>query len=479
LSAAGGPAADRSAWPLLAAERNWGPWRLTIALATAAAATWCYLIGEYAGYYLGFAHAAFALTAGSMIGMALVLVAAGPTCVRFGIDSVASTKPQFGSRGWAIPAVMQFLSIIGWNSVLLIFFAKSVAQLLIVLGLLPQGVGAAQIVPATTLFACLIVFTVLLRGARGLSIVSNILVAHVLIGLWMLYLLISHRWPELISAQPTLAGPDPVWNYTTGVEIGIATLLSWWPYLGAMIRMAPNGRSVALPVLLGMGAPVPLLSLIGVAGILVLHSSDPAEWLRTVGGSGYAIVALVFVAAANFGTAIAGIYASAIGLRNFAAVEKLPWSTLLLITILPVATVGLFIPELFFAKFGAFLAFIGVGFAPLCGIQIVDYYLLRRRRIDVRALFDTRAGAPYAFWHGFNPAALTALGAGCGAYVYLLNPLTYVSHGPYRVLTASLPAAAVAAVVFAVLTRLFVVRAGRGGYDAEGTAGDVRGDAGG
>ena len=91
MSAVNDPAADRSAWPLLAAERNWGPWRLAIALATAAAATWCYLIGEYAGYYLGFAHAAFALTAGSLIGMTLVLVAAGPTCVRFGIDSVAST----------------------------------------------------------------------------------------------------------------------------------------------------------------------------------------------------------------------------------------------------------------------------------------------------------------------------------------------------------------------------------------------------
>jgi NCS1 family nucleobase:cation symporter-1 len=54
-----------------------------------------------------------------------------------------------------------------------------------------------------------------------------------------------------------------------------------------------------------MGAPVPLLSMIGIAGILVLKVSDPAEWLRTVGGPGYGIVALVFVAAANLGTAIA------------------------------------------------------------------------------------------------------------------------------------------------------------------------------
>jgi len=77
---------------------------------------------------------------------------------------------------------------------------------------------------------------------------------------------------------------------------------------------------------------------------------------------------------------------------------------------------------------------------------------------------DQSPGAPYAYWAGFNPAALVALAAGCGVYVYLLNPLSYVSHGPYRLLTASLPAAAAAAITFALVTRFFVARAGRGGY---------------
>jgi NCS1 family nucleobase:cation symporter-1 len=91
--------ADKSAWPLLPSERNWGAWRLAIALGTAAAATWCYVIGEYEGYYLNFRQGAAALTAGCMIGMLLAFLAAGPICGRFGIDSIASTKPQFGARG--------------------------------------------------------------------------------------------------------------------------------------------------------------------------------------------------------------------------------------------------------------------------------------------------------------------------------------------------------------------------------------------
>ena len=45
----------------------------------------------------------------------IVALAAGPICLRFGVDSIASTKPSFGSRGWIIPAAMQQISIIGWN----------------------------------------------------------------------------------------------------------------------------------------------------------------------------------------------------------------------------------------------------------------------------------------------------------------------------------------------------------------------------
>jgi NCS1 family nucleobase:cation symporter-1 len=456
-------APNESGWPLLPGERTWGPWRLTLTLATTSAATWCYLIGESVGGYLGFIRGGLALTAGCMLGMLLVLLAAGPACARFGIDSIASTKPQFGSRGWIVCAALQTVSIIGWNSLLIIFFAKSAVQLCVALGLLAPGTDSATLIPMLTLLACAIIFVALRKGSSGVSLVSNILVAHVAVGLWMLYLLVSRRWPELIGAVPAAAHPDRLWNYTTGVELGIGSTLSWWPYIGAMIRMAPSPRAIVVPVLLGMGAPVPLLSLIGLAGALVLKSSDPSEWLRTVGGPAYAIISLGFVTAANFGTTTAGVYASAIGLRNFAALRERSWTALLLMTLAPVALVGILIPELFFAKFGSFLALIAVAFAPLCGIQMVDYFWLRRRRLDIRAIFTQAPEAPYAFWGGFNPAALVALPAGCATYVALLNPLTYESAALYRYLTASLPALLVAALVYFLLS--LVVRArGRGGY---------------
>jgi len=63
-----------------------------------------------------------------------------------------------------------------------------------------------------------------------------------------------------------------------------------------------------------------------------------------------------------------------------------------------------------------------------------------------------------------NPAAMLALAAGCCTYVSLLNPLTFQSRGPYAFVSASLPAAGVAALVY-YRASLRVIRTGRGGYN--------------
>ncbi|MDB6086053.1 MAG: hydroxymethylpyrimidine transporter CytX, partial [Gammaproteobacteria bacterium] len=236
---------DQTAWPLTLPERTWTSWQLYIALTTAGAATWCYIIGEYVGYYLNFRQGVAALVAGSMLGTLVVSVAAIPTCIRFGIDSISGCTPQFGTRGWALPATLQYLAILGWNCVLVIFFGKSAAQFLVAVHAIRPD-QAAYVVPSATLFACGLIFLTLVRGMAGVDRLAKILVAHVLVGFWMLYLIMSRRWHDLASAVPASPSPNPLWNIATGVEIGVSTTLSWWPYIGAMVRMAPSGRAAAV-----------------------------------------------------------------------------------------------------------------------------------------------------------------------------------------------------------------------------------------
>lgn len=456
---------DKTAFPMLLSERNWGAWRLFFSLSTVAAATWCYIIGEYVGYYLGFWQSLAVLVGGSMIGIMLVILALMPTTIRFGIDSIAASKPQFGTRGWIIPFALQYLSIFGWNSLLLIFFGRSFSQFLVAVGALPAG-DHIVVSSIATLVACSFSFAVLLKGARGVDKVAQILVVHVLVGFWMLYLIVTQRWDALMSATPQYAAADAHWNYTTGIELAIAPALSWWPYFGAMVRMTSSARKGTMPAMLGFGLVVGLLSMIGAAGILAIQISDPAQWMSTVGGPTYAAVSLAFVTAANLGTAIAGIYASAIGLRHYKALEKARWPWLLLIAVGPVAVIGMVAPTLFFNNFGTFLAFIGITFSPICGIQIADYWILRRGKISIRAIYDNSPEGAYRFFGGFNPAAIVALAAGVGIYLSLLNPLTYVSAFPYEFTTASLPACFGAGLVYVLVTLLVVKRSGKGGYAA-------------
>ena len=81
---------DESGWPLTPAERDWNQWQLFAVLLVTAAATWCYIIGEYVGYYLNLKMGMAAMTAGAMIGMLLVTLAVVPTATRYGIDSIAA-----------------------------------------------------------------------------------------------------------------------------------------------------------------------------------------------------------------------------------------------------------------------------------------------------------------------------------------------------------------------------------------------------
>jgi NCS1 family nucleobase:cation symporter-1 len=144
---------------------------------------------------------------------------------------------------------------------------------------------------------------------------------------------------------------------------------------------------------------------------------------------------------------------------------------MLLITIAPVAIVGTVIPDLFFANFGTFLSFLGVAFAPLCGIQIVHYFFFGGSKLSLSAVFSDDSCGPYQYSGGFSLAAIIAMCCGCGTYMALLNPLTFASSAPFKYLTASIPAMFVAGLVYFGLraTSVSYRRLGLGRQVAPGT----------
>ena len=55
-----------------------------------------------------------------------------------------------------------------------------------------------------------------------------------------------------------------------------------------------------------------------------------------------------------------------------------------------------------------FVNTLGAILAPVFGIMIVDYYIIKKERLDVNALFDASPKAKYHYNSGFNHKAIIA-----------------------------------------------------------------------
>jgi cytosine/uracil/thiamine/allantoin permease len=123
--------AAEGSWPVLPQERNWGTIGLFGVTLSAGIAAWSYSIGGAVSWYLGATMGTLAMIAGSLVGMYFVTLAAMPISVKYGIDTIAACKPQYGSYGAAFGIAAQFLSIVGWNCILIILLGRATANILV------------------------------------------------------------------------------------------------------------------------------------------------------------------------------------------------------------------------------------------------------------------------------------------------------------------------------------------------------------
>jgi NCS1 family nucleobase:cation symporter-1 len=455
-------------WPVLSGERTWGSLALFGVAVSTAIATWCFLIGGYVAYYLPAVSGTLVMIAGSLVGILLVVISVVPVANRYGIDSVASSKPFLGWRGSYFGLFLVYGSIIGWNCFLMIFLGKASAEILIVLGIV--GEGSRDVVAAAAGLAAIALVWALVRGGPdAMRNVGPIIAVTVLILAVVIAVLLFAEvgWKKLSDAQPLAASTSKLWNFTTGFELMVSTAVAWWAYSGGMVRLVGSRRKATWPLMLGLSVPVALVSTIGLWSALAIPDSagDPTLFLVDLGGVPVGVVALAFIVLANVGTTMVGVYCTAIGLRQIPALSRRSWNATTAAAVVPVGIVLIVAPTWVYDHIGTFLAFMGALFAPVCAVQAIDNLFLRRGRLDLRSLYVVGKGTPYHYWGGVNVVAFASIGLGWVTYITLLDPVSFESRSPYQYLSASLPAAAVAAVLHVVLTRLVVMPSGRGGYD--------------
>ncbi|WP_120693654.1 purine-cytosine permease family protein [Pseudarthrobacter phenanthrenivorans] len=444
--------------PLLSHERNWSPRALFFSSAQAAVATWCFIIGGYVAFYLPAGQGSVVMVATMFAGMFLVFMATVPMATRYGLEAVRSTRPVLGARGSLFTVALIFLFTIGWGTTLMIFSGKSAALLLVTIGVVDQGL--APVVQTVASLACLaVVWALISRGPAILRRVGAIVAISVLaLGLMVIIVIVVQLgWDAVLAAKPSAASGDKLLDYTTAIELMLATALSWWPYVGGMTRFSKGTKRSVLPVNLGLGLAVAVICLIGLyTGLLFPDSGgNPLPGLLDIGGLGLALPAFAFIIIANIGTTMVGTYTAALSLKQQPRLDaRLSWRGATTVAGLTSAAVIVFLAEPFYANFGTFLTLSAVVFGPLCGVQIADYFFLRKQQLDLDGLYGDRPGSAYWFWKGINLSGVVSLAAGIAVYFAFLDPVTFASSPAFPFTTATIPSTLTTMIVYLALMRL-------------------------
>src|SRR5690625_4698454 len=146
-----------------------------------------------------------------------------------------------------------------------------------------------------------------------------------------------------------------------------------------------------------------------------------------IAGDCTALIVLIFIALANLGSTLVGIFVSTLAIKQTRGLgRKVSWNTIVVFVSTPMLLCIVLIPHLIFDNVPVFMAYLGMMLGPMIGVQIADWYILgRRKTLSVAALCPP--GRESASWYsgGFNPAGILGLILGTLTYAAILNPSTY------------------------------------------------------
>jgi NCS1 family nucleobase:cation symporter-1 len=342
---------------------------------------------------------------------------------RTGVPFPVMARISFGVRGAQLPALIRAVVAIAWYGIQT--YLASIAVVVLVLRIAPSLRPYAQ------------------DSILGLSTMGWIC----FVGLWAVQLLILSFGMEVVRRFQDWAGPL-VWLVMLALAVWMLALAGdriawnpdnaltgaamWWKVLSAagltisiygtlmlnfcdFSRFAPAKRHVVagnfwgLPVNFTAFAMVSIVVTAGTRTLFGRVITDPAEIVAQVPNTAVLVVGALLFAGATIGVNIVANFVSpAYDLANLApnritfrrggvisavaAVAVLPWNLYN-----SPATVDYFLGGL------------GAVLGPLFGVMIVDYWLVRRGRVNVPDLYTHHPDGEYAYRGGINPRAVIAL----------------------------------------------------------------------
>ena len=442
--------------PTRRSERTWSRWDL--------AALWvgmsvCIPTYMLAGDLIRSGMKWWQAMAAILLGNLLVLVPMilnGHAGTRYGIPFPVFARAAFGTRGAHIPSLTRALVACGWFGIQTYIGGEAISAILALLWpgwkALGGGVPVLGMTPSSwvtfLLFWAINVYFVW-RGTESIKWMEKAAAPFlIVVGLALLAWAVDaggglasilERSSALLQAREGASGLD--WIIHVFLP-GLTAMVGFWATLSLNIpdftRYSRSQREQVMGQLLGLPTTMVLFSFIGVvvtAATVLLYGEaiwDPVALVTKIAGDAgspaLAILAMFTLAIATLSTNIAAnIVGPANSLANafpsrisFRAGGLL--AALLGVLLCPWLLLNVYINWL--VSYSGLLGAVG-------GVLIADYWFLRRRELDLAALYESRGR--YAYRGGFNLRALAAMAIGLvvvGAG-YLVPALAFLAKGAW------------------------------------------------
>ncbi len=364
------------------------------------------------------------ITAGLLV-MFLVNVS-GAAGERYGIPYPVLARASMGTAGAKLPAMLRATVAVFWYGVQ-VYFASTALSLLIrsVAGITGGaellGLDAVSWVSFFIVWAFHIV--IFWHGMDWVETFLNIAGPFVYVVMIALVVVLWSKSEGQLLAQTQTIFANP--EATLGTEITgfIAIIGTMVAYFAAVMinfsdfsRFARNKKAMILGNLAGLPFNMILfsaLALLTTAGAAVVYGEkiiNPTEIVERADSVVLSIVAAITFFAATVGINLVANFIPAVnGIANLSP-SRISFRKAGMITSILALIIGGFWTS-FISQFGiaGFVNTLGATLAPLYGIMIVDYYILRKQELNRDHLYDMQGGT-YHFRNGWNDNALLAFG---------------------------------------------------------------------
>lgn len=422
----GSPLWNRDLAPTTINERTWSTWNIAaLWIGMSVVITTYTLAGGFIGAGMTWGQAMLTILLGnSIVLIPMILNAHAGT--KYGVSFPVLCRASFGTVGANVPAILRAIVACGWFGIQTWIGGAAIDALFGAIWSGWNGLfsGAAILeVPVHTWIACtifwLIEVLIIIRGIEGIRHLESWAAPLLLLGGVMLLVWASTRAGGLgraLAVSSTLQKERG--NFWAIFPGALTASVGYWATLSLNIpdftRYARSQKSQMLGQALGLPFTMTAFAFIGVAvtsaTILIYGEAipDPVELIKRFDSLPVILFGAVIIFAAQISTNMAANVVSPSNDFSNLNPRLISYVGGGLIT----ALIGiLMMPWKLLATAGDYIFTWLIGYSALmgaiAGIMICDYWLLRRQRLDLEALYDP--AGQYSYTGGVNWRAIMAL----------------------------------------------------------------------